>query len=867
MRFCFEGGKYALLLSFSGTKSSYRLSTLTDLPSNMMGAKNLDRFCSIAMSVLSKNDRDVMSAMLYTIERHKSSQSSNHSEPNQTSSNRLILRGSIRIPDNHPIAINQIETTQRQQGLMKWFSESQMTGERVILRAEDESFPPHLLDGIPSPSEEPCRSLVIYPLRQGIAEPIFGWLVFLANPRTDVDEKYLEFVQGVSGLLSTSMASLMILEEAAIVKVQSQEKEVFHKASLSHRLQETELQVKQQERIFHHFVEHSSMGIFIFSPEGEFLYRNRRFNEIYQCDNDPNFTVETAMAFYIDPEFVPQVKEKLGSIIQQKEAVTLEIRLTKTWNPINTEEGNSSSVTDDIAHRVWVIASAFPEIGSDGEVVQVLGCITDISALKYSNYIQERRTEDAEESKRRLENFIDSTNHELRNPLSAVILAGEDVMTSVLSILDRYPTSADVPDDIRSLLNNLIENGKTIIQCAKHQKRIVDDILTASKIDSNLVEVCPSEVEPEEEIRACIKMFEADAQEADVKVSFECTPEYRVLVSTTLIFDPTRFVQVFINLLTNAIKFTRFERIRKINVILGASVVVPTQTTHPDSLQYIERRDSVVDPMEGDDWGTGPAVFLSVTVNDTGRGLTDTEKAVLFARFTQASPRTHVKYGGSGLGLFISRRLSELQGGAIGFTSKPGVGSVFSFYIKVRKAIIRGPHLSRPQSSLSNERRSYISSPSTPHILSRTASHDSALPTQLLQRGAITSRRKPESLTILVVEDNLINQKMLARQLQKLGCSILVANHGLEAIDQISDTKYGRNKEQDLSMVLLDWEMPIMDGISCIRRVREMEKNGIFKGHVPVIGVTANARSAQLQHAVEAGMVSIMSRCSLEFAG
>jgi signal transduction histidine kinase len=821
----------------------------------MMTAQNLDQFCTITIAALAKNGRDVMAAMLYTMERHRPSQSTKHLGGNHISTNRLILRGSIGIPDNHPIAIDQLDTTQRQSGLMKWFSESQMTGERIILRIEDENLPQHILEGILSPLDETCRSLIICPLRQVITEPIFGWIVFAANPRTNIDDKYLEFVQGVTGLLSTSMASLMNLEEDSVARTPSQENPVLHSASLSQRLPEIELQIPQHERIFHHFVEHSSMGIFIFSPEGQFVYRNRRFNEIYQCENDPNFTVETAMAFYTDPEFVSPVKEKLGAIFQKKEAATLEIRLTKTWKQAASEENSSLAMKDDIARRVWVIASAFPEIGPDGEIVQVLGCVTDISTLKYSNYIQERRTEDAEESKSRLENFIDSTNHELRNPLSAVILAGDDIMNSVFEILDNYPSTTDVPDDMRSLLNNLVENGKTVIQCAKHQKRIVDDILTASKIDSNLVEVCPSEVDPEEEIRSCIKMFDADAQEADVSVTFDRTPEYRALVSTSLIFDPTRFVQVFINLLTNAIKFTRFERTRKVTVLLDAMLEDPRQISNSENLHYIEPRDSLLDPTVGDDWGTGEILFLSLTVKDTGRGLTETEKAVLFARFTQASPRTHVKYGGSGLGLFISRRLSELQGGAIGFTSSPGIGSVFSFYIKVRKTTVSGPHLSRPHSSLSEDRR-VLGSPPTSHPFSEIFSHGSTFQTQTIKQISASSPRKLESLTLLVVEDNLINQKMLARQLQKLGCSILVANHGLEAIDQINDTKYGCNKEQDLSVVLLDWEMPIMDGLTCIRRIRELQKNGNFKGHVPVIGVTANARSAQLEQAINAGMVS-----------
>ena len=87
------------------------------------------------------------------------------------------------------------------------------------------------------------------------------------------------------------------------------------------------------------------------------------------------------------------------------------------------------------------------------------------------------------------------------------------------------------------------------------------------------------------------------------------------------------------------------------------------------------------------EWGDGDPLYLKFIVEDTGRGLTSEEQQRLFSRFAQGSTRTHVKYGGSGLGLFISRELAELQGGEIGFSSTPGIGSTFCFYIKTRRSI------------------------------------------------------------------------------------------------------------------------------------------------------------------------------------
>jgi hypothetical protein len=90
--------------------------------------------------------------------------------------------------------------------------------------------------------------------------------------------------------------------------------------------------------------------------------------------------------------------------------------------------------------------------------------------------------------------------------------------------------------------------------------------------------------------------------------------------------------------------------------------------------------------LSGADWGEGDQIYIQFAVKDTGRGLTVEEKKMLFMRFSQASPRTHIQYGGSGLGLFISRELTELQGGEIGVSSVAGEGSTFAFYVRARRS-------------------------------------------------------------------------------------------------------------------------------------------------------------------------------------
>lgn len=133
--------------------------------------------------------------------------------------------------------------------------------------------------------------------------------------------------------------------------------------------------------------------------------------------------------------------------------------------------------------------------------------------------------------------------------------------------------------------------------------------------------------------------------------------------------------------------------------------------------------------------------------------------------------------------------------------------------------------------------------------------------TTLSHTSSISS--SPKSLSILVVEDNLVNQRVVTKQLLKAGHIVSVANNGQEALDFIRSSAYWKLDGRDyfsgekLSVVLLDLEMPVMDGITCIKKIRELQEQGEIRGHVPVIAVTANAREDQVQGYIEAGMVSL----------
>jgi CheY-like chemotaxis protein len=262
------------------------------------------------------------------------------------------------------------------------------------------------------------------------------------------------------------------------------------------------------------------------------------------------------------------------------------------------------------------------------------------------------------------------------------------------------------------------------------------------------------------------------------------------------------------------------------------------------------------------EWGNGEVVYLRFEVKDSGCGLKPEEKKKLFNRFSQASPRTHVQYGGSGLGLFISRQLTELQGGEIGVASKEGEGSTFAFYIKARRT-----DTTEDERKSALKRRSWdvqSNTSTTPDSLDSLDSqeHHDKHTSALLALSEIPAIN-PNNWHILIVEDNLVNQRILAQQIRKLGATVYIANHGGEALSVIQESKYYTGREHDgkeLSVILMDLEMPVMDGLTCVRRIREMEQEGLVRARLPIIAVTANARDEQIGMARDSGMDDVMPK-------
>jgi CheY-like chemotaxis protein len=248
--------------------------------------------------------------------------------------------------------------------------------------------------------------------------------------------------------------------------------------------------------------------------------------------------------------------------------------------------------------------------------------------------------------------------------------------------------------------------------------------------------------------------------------------------------------------------------------------------------------------------------------------MTPQEMQRLFKRFSQASSRTHIEYGGCGIGLYICRQLAEKQGGQVGVASLKGEGAAFGFYIETRRAdALNGltaetARLSIDSVDLRLPERAEVSELA---VLSKVIDdEEQSKKPPPLPRTESQWEKQPGKYHVLLCEDNLINQRILAKQLRASGCIVTVANHGREALDVLQQTDWicpePDIKVSAVDVVLLDWEMPIMNGLQACRRIRELESSGQANRRLPVVAITANVRQAQIEQAMAAGMDSVLPK-------
>lgn len=456
------------------------------------------------------------------------------------------------------------------------------------------------------------------------------------------------------------------------------------------------------------------------------------------------------------------------------------------------------------------------------------------------------------------------TSHEMRNPLSAILICSDDIRDTL--------TQHEFRQGDQRVIADCVEAANNIALCVQHQKSIVDDILTVSKLDSNLLLITPVPAQPLAVVQRAMNMFKPEVQAKNIDFTFHPDQSVEDLKIDWVLLDPSRLLQITVNLITNAIKFTQAEPQRAISVHISATLVEPG--TYGKGFRFVPTRGvPLLDVTTGEDWGSGELLYLRVEVQDTGCGLTPEEKDLLFERFAQASPRTHAHYGGSGLGLFISRQLAELHGGQIGVSSEAGVGSTFGFFIQCKRTSSSSrPVMHRTITSQSTDHAEKnrdlaasvsgmdIKPPTSKEILAETLGTATSKATERTAAPPKPAPAEPDPLHILVVEDNIVNQKVLAKQLRKAGCIVSTADNGVFALTELKKTAYCVPDGVPLSIILMDWEMPEMNGLECAREIRRMQAKGEIQGYVPIIAVTANVRGEQIATARESGMDDVVSK-------
>jgi PAS domain-containing protein len=197
--------------------------------------------------------------------------------------------------------------------------------------------------------------------------------------------------------------------------------------------------------------------------------------------------------------------------------------------------------------------------------------VIDITPNKAQELAQKQAAQEAVERKEQQERFIDMISHEIRNPLSAVLHCAEEILEMVEP---RKPDKSDFSDSRKSAIT---ESAETIKLCVAHQKNIVDDILSFSKLDASMLSLCPRNVQPRRQLADSLKMFQPEIKKQNMELDYKIDTSYEEANVDWVKADLVRISQILVNLVTNAIKFTaRKDGERKITAIIGASEERPT---------------------------------------------------------------------------------------------------------------------------------------------------------------------------------------------------------------------------------------------------------------------------------------------------
>lgn len=394
--------------------------------------------------------------------------------------------------------------------------------------------------------------------------------------------------------------------------------------------------------------------------------------------------------------------------------------------------------------NLYIDFSCQPNKTPDGKIIGLFGVFSDVTEKNVAITEYRLAKEEAEKANQLKSNFLATMSHEIRTPLSAMIGFADLLRDPNLSHCERS-----------NYVDVLIKNGQQL-------SFIINDILDLSKVEAGHLRLEYLTTNPKQIARDVVSLFKVKAKQKNLKLEFiagEDTPQ-------EMISDPVRVHQVLVNLVSNAIKFTQY-----------GSVTI---------------RSGQIKSSAGHS-------IIAFEVSDTGLGIRKEQEMELFEMFVQGDTSITRRFGGTGLGLALSRKLARALGGEVKVKSTAlNHGSTFLFTFADHP-----------------EKR--------PFLIDAAAEKKKDFSSSAFIEGSMPLK----GIRVLVVDDSPDNQLLICRFLNKAGAKMESADNGLEG--------YKKALTNDHDLVLMDVQMPIMDGYSATQKLRE---NGYDK---PIIALTAHA--------------------------